>query len=194
MLLFLLLGFLHLPPASAEESPKPIVCFGDSYTKGRGARPSESYPGLLAEKLGTTVVNAGITGQTAGEALERLETDVLSKNPRLVIVEFGVNEAYRGYPVEEALENLETMVRRIRGRKIAVILVGVRFREFQENFDAGLREISNRNQTGLVLNVLEGILDNPSLRSDVFHPNAQGYRKMAERILPEVEKELSRLD
>ena len=171
-----------------EADQKPIVCFGDSYTEGFGAAREESYPSHLSRELELPVINAGVTAETAGEALRRFDRDVLARDPRLVIVEFGVNEAYRGYPVEEALRNLELITGKLREKGIPVILVGVRFRDFQENFEKGLREISNRHETGLVLNVLEGILGNPSLQSDAFHPNGEGYRLMFERILPEVRK------
>ena len=172
------------------ETQRPIICFGDSYTEGHGADSSEAYPAHLERALGLPVINAGVSGETAGEGLRRFESDVLGRDPALVIVEFGVNEAFRGYPMEESLRNLGIVVARLRKKNIPVVLVGVHFREFQENFDEGIKKISERYGTGLVLNVLEGILGNPSLQSDAYHPNAEGYRLMFERILPEVKKNL----
>ena len=178
--------------AQNETDQRPIVCFGDSYTEGSGSPRDQSYPSRLARELKLPVINAGITGQTAGEALRRFDRDVSVHNPRLVIVEFGTNEAYRGYPVEAALRNLEVIVGKLREKNIPVILVGVHFGNFQENFDAGLRDLSTRYKTDLVLNVLEGILDDPALKSDAYHPNGEGYGLMFKRILPEVRKALKR--
>lgn len=177
--------------AQGETNQRPLVCFGDSYTEGYGAPRAEAYPSLLLRELKLPVINAGISGQTAGEALKRFDRDVTAHNPRLVIVEFGVNEAFRGYRVEEAVKNLEVMVKKLKEKKIPVILVGVRFRDFQENFEEGLIRISREYKTGLVLNVLEGVLGVPSLQSDAYHPNAKGYRMMFERILPEVKRVLN---
>jgi acyl-CoA thioesterase-1 len=172
----------------AEES-KVIVCFGNSYTEGLGAAPSEAYPAILEKRLQRiNVINAGVSGETAEEGLLRIEGDVLSRNPDLVIVEFGTNEAFRGYPVEEAIGNIERIVQRITSQEISVIIVGLRFGHFQENLDQGLKAVAAKYKTGLVLDALQGILDNPSLKSDSYHPNSKGYQILADRILPEVEK------
>jgi lysophospholipase L1-like esterase len=173
----------------SADNPKVIVCFGDSYTEGMGASISEAYPARLETVLkGIKVINAGVSGETAEEGLLRIHEDVLARQPDLVIVEFGVNEAFRGYPVEEALRNIEKIVQKIRSQGASVIVVGVHFGSFQENFDQGLKMIAEKYKTGLVLDALGGILDDPSLKSDAYHPNAEGYGMMAERILPEVEK------
>lgn len=187
------------PASSSPGATGPIVAFGDSYTEGHGARLSEAYPARLSLLIGREVANKGITGETAGEALPRLDRDALRVKPQLVIVEFGVNEAYRGCPVSRSIADIDTMTARIQNETGAsVILVGVHFWGFQENFDDGLREIAARRHTGLVLDVLHGIVSSQrdrddgdaSLRSDDFHPNARGYDVMAKRIEPEVRRVL----
>lgn len=183
----------------ADGLPGLIVAFGDSYTEGNGAAREDAYPARLAAALGRPVLNKGITGETAGESLRRLDRDVIRNTPDLVIVEFGVNEAYRGIPVERALTDLEAIVTRTqRETNASIVLVGVHFWSYQENFDAGLRELARRHGTGLVTDVLDGIVSSrkgqddgdPALRSDAFHPNARGYAIMAERIRPAAEAQL----
>lgn len=175
------------PPVEGEH---PIVAFGDSYTSGTGASEDEAYPAHLERALGVPVVNAGVHGETAEEALSRLERDVLAHEPRLVVVEFGVNEAFRGYPVERAIQGLDALLEPLHERGIEVVLVGVHFRDYQANFDRGLRNLSERYDTGLVLDVLDGVLDDPETRSDRYHPNGKGYEIMAERIQPAVQERL----
>ncbi len=179
--------------ATATYDPAgPVVAFGDSYTEGTGARATEAYPVLLTRALGIECENAGRLGQTAEEALPRLGRDVLARRPRLVVVEFGVNEAYRGYPVERATRGLDAILTRIRAEGIPVVLVGVRFAGFQENFDATLRELAAKHRTELVLDAIAGLLDDPALRSDAYHPNARGYAILSDRIRPAVERALAR--
>ncbi|MEK6985449.1 MAG: GDSL-type esterase/lipase family protein [Candidatus Thermoplasmatota archaeon] len=177
---------------AASRSDRPIVAFGDSYTEGTTARRSEAFPALMEASLGIPVVNAGRLGETAHEALPRLERDVLRHNPRLVIVEFGVNEAFRGDTVAEAAAGLDAILTRLAG--IPVVLVGVHYAAFQENFDAALRDLSARHGTGLVLDAIAGLLDDAATTRDGYHPNAAGYRILEARIRPEVERVLALAD
>lgn len=170
----------------------PIVAFGDSYTEGFGASAGESYPVVLAASLGVEVVNKGISGQTAAEALPRLGSDVVGLRPRLAIVEFGANEAFRGYPLSACLDALDLMLGELRSHGIPVLLVGVHTAAFQLDFDEALRALSIKHGTGLVLDVLDGTLDDARyVAPDGYHPNGPGYRIMESRIRPEVERMLA---
>lgn len=164
-----------------------IVAFGDSYTEGTGASRDTAYPAVLSRALAVPVLNAGVNGETAYEALPRLQRDVLRHEPAIVIIEFGVNEAFRGYPVQRALDGLEEILVAVTDAGIRPVLVGVHFWDYQENFDSGLRALGQEYGAPVVLDVLNGILSDEDLRSDRYHPNAEGYAIMAERIRPTVE-------
>jgi acyl-CoA thioesterase-1 len=88
----------------AEEAAQPplkVLALGDSIT--RGVRP-----GVTAEQIFTTllqtelrkaggeieVLNAGIGGERTDGGLARLERDVLSKRPDIVLVMYGTNDSY----------------------------------------------------------------------------------------------------
>lgn len=89
------------------------------------------------------VLNKGVTGETAAEAMRRYERDVVRNSPSVVIVEFGVNEAYRGVPAEACLRDLDAMMARIDADTGArIVLVGVHFRDYGAPFDTGLRTSS----------------------------------------------------
>lgn len=179
------------PVPSGPWPEGPIVGFGDSYTEGRGARPADSYPARMAKALGIPVLNEGITGQTAAEALPRLKRDTLAHKPRLVLVEFGVNEAFRGQPVQRCIDALDRILTRLVEAGVPVVLVGVRFGGYQANFDAELRRLAQEHGTGLVLDVLRGVLDDARHTDDGgYHPNDKGYAIMERRIRPEVERVL----
>lgn len=82
--------------------PITIVAFGDSVTHGcmRDNIDYENvYWNVLKKKLNAVrdsipvnVINAGIGGLTAERSLPRLQRDVLSHHPDLVIVCFGLND------------------------------------------------------------------------------------------------------
>lgn len=91
---------------------KKIVFLGDSITEGCFGFYPTSYgfdtyrqpqdcfvtkvKNALEEKYGAsapTVINAGVSGNKAGNGLERLQSDVLDKAPDTVFVCFGLNDA-----------------------------------------------------------------------------------------------------
>jgi len=113
-----------------------IVCFGDSITFGYGAAPGEDYPAALSKMVKFPVINAGVDGDTSFAALDRLEQDVLSKNPRLVIVEFCGNDFLKKIPEETTVENLSKIIDRIQEKGAMVALVdisaGLFFRGIQD--------------------------------------------------------------
>ena len=112
-----------------------IICFGDSITFGYGANPGEDYPTALGKMTKLSVINAGVDGDTSFAALERLKQDVLSKNPRLVIVEFCGNDFLKKIPRETTVKNLNEIIDRIQAQGIMVALVdisaGMFFKEYR---------------------------------------------------------------
>jgi lysophospholipase L1-like esterase len=168
---------------SAGES---LICFGDSLTEGVGAPSGADYPSILARALPHPVINAGRAGDTFADGLERLERDVIEKNPRVVIVAFGGNDFLRQVRVDETKRNLEEMVRRIQESGAAVILVGLRLGLFTDEYGPIYQEIARKYRTVYLPDILRGVLSDPKLKSDGVHPNAAGYAVMAERILKEV--------
>src|SRR5690606_8655205 len=80
--------------------PVKLVGFGDSitgiyyHTGGRRAWP-EILGGLLraaCPPADLTVINAGVSGNTAAHALDRIERDVFAHRPDLVAVQLGMND------------------------------------------------------------------------------------------------------
>jgi len=160
-----------------------IICFGDSLTQGVGAGPGEDYPSLLAEALGIDVINAGVKGNTTEDALRRLEADVLSKDPRLVIIQFGGNDFMRQMSRKKTFANLDNMVRRIQEAGAMVVVVGTQSGLIGSASEKEYKRIAAERKAGYVSNILKGIWSKPSMKSDSVHPNAKGYRHITDRIL-----------
>lgn len=71
-----------------------VVAFGDSITGSVvGITPEQQWQRLLAVRLGDPfrIINAGVGGNSAREAMARFERDVLAARPDLILIEFGGN-------------------------------------------------------------------------------------------------------
>ena len=96
-----------------------IVAYGDSITAGFAVR--RGFPSFWKEMLdekypeaGLEMINSGISGDTTLDGLSRLDWAVLSYEPDLVTINFGINDCVLGLGLEEFEMNLVEMVRRIR--------------------------------------------------------------------------------
>ena len=118
MLAGLLLAPLH---AIAAETQAPvIIAFGDSLTAGLGLPQDQSFPAQLEAALkarGTaaTVINAGVSGDTAAAGLARLDW-ALPDNASAVIVELGANDALQGLPPEGTKQALAKIIETVQAR------------------------------------------------------------------------------
>lgn len=164
-----------------------IVCLGDSITYGVGARPEESYPTRLEQRLGVPVVNAGVPGDTAGEGLARLG-QALAEDPWLVIVELGGNDVLRRVPVERTERDLRAIVEGVLEAGAVPLLVGL---DAGSPVTQGLGDLHARLAEEYGVPVVEGALDDilrdRSLRADMIHPNAAGYEQLAAAVAEAVE-------
>lgn len=173
--------------ANLDSRGTAVVCFGNSLTFGEGASPGHDYPSLLSNALGRPVVNAGVSGNTTTDALRRLQTDVLSTHPRLVIVELGGNDFLQQRPWQEVFANLDAIVRRIQEGGAMVVLLGVQPGLLGDAARAQFRKIARARRAVFVPNILQGIMTEPSLKSDTLHPNDRGYERIAQRIAQAVQ-------
>ena len=167
---------------NVDSKGSSIICFGDSLTFGYGAGPGEDYPAALAKLVKLPVINAGVDANTTFLALERLENDVLAKNPRLVIVEFCGNDFLKKITKEDTVKNLEKIIDRIQERGAMVALVDISAGMFFQEYRAAFRRLAAEKKAIFIPVILSKIITNPAMKSDFFHPNVRGYKLVARRI------------
>jgi len=88
----------------------------------------------------------------------------------------------RGLDEKVATENLLAMIRMARERGTQVVLIGVPRPTVFVSPPKFFQEIADESSIPYLKNAMGDALKDPSLRSDLIHPNARGYRKLAEDI------------
>jgi len=163
-------------------APSIIVAFGDSLTSGTGANPEENYPSVLSAMTGFKVVNAGVAGEDTTAGLSRLPTVLKDERPDLVILCHGGNDMLRGQDANITIANLNTMIEMVKDAGADVILVGVPKPALFLKPAAFYQEIASKHGIPIEAKTLSKILSTPALTSDPVHPNASGYKRIAEAI------------
>ena len=157
-----------------------ILAFGDSLTYGYGAVDA-AYPLALERLTNRRVINAGISGEVSAVGLQRFSKLLDKHYPSLVILCHGGNDILRRQSHDVLKENLRKMIRLSKERGVQVLLVGVPgFGIFGANILPLYKELSVEESVMYEGDILEKIENDASLKSDQIHPNAQGYKMMAE--------------
>jgi acyl-CoA thioesterase-1 len=173
----------HTRIANLDSEGTGIVCFGDSITSGYGVERDQAFPALISERLNVPVINAGVDGDTTHNALARLERDVLAHDPRIVIVEFGGNDFRKKVSKQETFANLDTLVERITAHGAMVVMLEIHIGLLRDHYLAGYKRVAKKHGAMLIPDFMDGILGNQTLTLEGIHPNAEGHKLIADRVV-----------
>jgi acyl-CoA thioesterase I len=171
-----------------------VLALGDSLTAPHGVKPGEDWPTLLAQKTGWVVTNAGISGNTSAQALERLPGLLDDHQPQLVLVTLGGNDMLRKLPPAQTVANLGRILdlAKASGAKTVLLatpkpsIAGAVFNNLSPaDFYA---DVAKDKKVPLIADVLPEVLSDTALKSDQLHPNAAGHALLSEKILAELKK------
>ena len=173
------------PRGTVANSPPregPIVAFGDSLTFGIGAAPGQTYPEQLGRLIDKPIVNMGVPGETAEDALGRID-EVIAMKPGIVLVCLGGNNLLQNKPLDETFRVLDIMVKRLIDEGAMVALIGIEglpmvTPDYSGRFDA----LAAKHQVLYVPDFLDGIYGRGRLMADPIHPNGEGYAIISKRI------------
>jgi len=196
-----------------------IVAMGDSTTAGTPAfkSPRESPPKGSGDETSQyaywltkahpdwEIVNQGINAQRSDQIAARFEADVIAQKPAVVVIVAGVNDVYQGRPAQHVKDQLAAMYRRAHDAGIRVVAgTIIPYNTATPDQNARMKDINDwirtqvRADPGVVFVDTRAAVaaadNNDQLASspDNLHPDAAGYRKMAEAIAPAIEQALRR--
>ena len=187
LLMAILLGIGLTSCSSTARLPRladdaVVVAFGDSLTFGTGANPQESYPAVLENLIRRRVVNAGVPGEVTATGLSRLPEILEREKPALLILCHGGNDQLRRLDLRQTADNIREMIRLAKQRAVAVVLIAVPSPGIFVSPAPMYRDIAKELTIPLEEETLSSILADGSLKSDYIHPNAAGYRRLAEAL------------
>lgn len=173
---------------------KVILFLGDSLTAGYQLDPEDAYPALIQRRLDKMglpwrVVNAGVSGDTSLDGLNRL--DWLLRQPvQILVLALGSNDALRGQPPEGIRANLDAILTRTHARYPGadLIVCGLKApanygEPYRSQFSALFPDLARTHAALLVPFLLEGVAANPDLNLiDGIHPNPAGHRVIADNV------------
>ncbi|MDQ6678561.1 MAG: arylesterase [Acidobacteriota bacterium] len=185
--------FLGMASAAAPDTRPAVVAFGDSLSAGFGADPGKSFPDYLQRMLDQKgyhyrVVNAGVSGDTTTDGVERMR-EVLAVKPAVVILEFGGNDGLRGLPVAGTRANLEQMIVALQTSGAKVVLAGMTLprnygADYIRSFEKMYVDLAKQYKLVLIPFLLQGVAaSGPGMmQQDSIHPTAAGNEKVAATV------------
>jgi acyl-CoA thioesterase-1 len=201
-----LLASFQRGATAAADPPRPvrIVAFGDSLTAGFGLAAADAFPVRLEAALkgrghAVEVANAGVSGDTTAGGLARVDWAV-PDGTEAVVLELGANDALQGRDPAQARANLDAIVGRLKAKGVEVLITGMRAprnlgEPYAARFDPIFSELAAKYGMLHYPFFLDGVALDPALNlGDGIHPNAKGVGIIVERILPEVEALIRRVE
>jgi acyl-CoA thioesterase-1 len=205
LLLILAALFFSAQVHAADDAispPKTLLVVGDSLSAGYGVDPDEAWPALLQKKIDGAglkfkVINAGVSGNTSADGLQRVPW-LIQRKIDVLLLELGGNDGLRGLPVTAMRSNLQAIIDRIRQKypSVKVIIAGMKMPpsmgfEYVDTVDKTFPDLAAKNHAALIPFLLEGVATKPDLNlPDGIHPTPEGHKIVAENAWEVVRKTL----
>ncbi len=197
--------FFSLSVIAAPVDTFRLMVFGDSLASGHRLPKKDAFYSQLEQALqkkgyDITVIHASKSGETTAGGLKR-QAAALKQKPDAVLLELGVNDAIRGYPIADIRSNLETLIETFQSHQVPVLLIGMqapptRPITYQQQFANIYTDLSQQYDVPLYPFFMDGIFTrvpglplpvSDKVLNDNVHPNAEGVALMVDRILPTVQ-------
>ncbi len=174
---------------TSEKTPT-IVMLGDSLTAGYELSESEALPAVIERMLAdkgvkAKVVNAGVSGDTTADGLNRYDWSVKGTGADLLVVALGANDFLMKLAPERPKKNLAAILDRAKADGIPAVLIGVAIPDNNlDPQDAAYAAIYPDLAAQYGVPYLKNFMAPVAGRSDLLmddglHPTARGVEAMA---------------
>lgn len=136
-----------------------VAFLGDSITLG--VRTGVGATDIFSYKIGnargfSTIINAGVTNDTAAGGYARLSTDILAHNPKSCVIMYGTNDVYNGVTVASFKASMTSIVQALKANNIEPVIFSPPLGESTPQINAfppyliALSEIGYENEIAVV--------------------------------------------
>ena len=182
--------------AAQPDGTLVVTMLGDSLTAGYGLRARDAIPARLqvalqASGLKVIVRAAGVSGDTSADGLARVGFSV-RPDTDLCLVVLGGNDLLQGVEPEQMKANLDAILMKLKARRVAAMLVGVKAppamgADYAKAFDAVVPDLGRAEHAPVFPDLLGKVaLDRSLNQGDGIHPNPQGVQMVVARLAPAV--------
>ena len=189
----------------ADKDHINLLIYGDSISAGYGMDTEKQWSEelqkiLIEKKVGLTIINKSLSGETTGGGLSRLRKIIDNLKPSYILIELGGNDALRGYPPAKIKNNIEEMINLSIKKGVKVLLMQIRIlpnygRRYQTSFESLYKEVSEENNIPLIPFMLNEIALNKELMlDDGIHPNASAQPLIAKFLYTNLLPLMSEVD
>ena len=194
----------HQPVVSPSGQFVKLLIRGGSIAAGYGV--AKSYVDIILESLlnqGIEVINRSRYRETAFDGVDRFYQDIDFFQPDMLLIQFGIDDAFQYVYRSEFQENLVQMIRLARARFNPIVLLAT-----SHTFDAphhmdtvnifygSMKIVASEMNCELITvhHYWAGYLEEHTLRnsdlvlSDPRYPNERGHRIIAEAVMKGLSK------
>jgi acyl-CoA thioesterase-1 len=187
----------------ATNYSKSIIFFGNSLTAGYGLNEvSNGFVSLIQQRVDSLVlpykcVNAGLSGETTAGGANRVDW-ILQQKVDVFVLELGGNDALRGIQPPVSIQNLQTIINKVKAKHPAaqIVLAGMEAprnmgKTYTDAFHDMYNKLAAQNKILLVPFILEGVAGIATLnQGDGIHPNEAGNKIIVENLWQYLQKVL----
>jgi len=170
-----------------DNNPKVAVAMGDSITALEGGNTT-TYPDLLAQSTGMTVINEGTGGATSSDGAGKIGRILSDDKPGYVLILYGANDVIRSESLDGTIANLRYIITSAQNNKTVPVIATITPMYYEhEVFLGGTKGLNARirqlaAETGCSLVDLESAFGSNTsyFNDDGLHPNDSGLRVIAD--------------
>lgn len=149
--------------------------------------PSEIISSLFKDRLGWSVKFADESWKTLENSLKRIDQEVISSQPDLVIVGLGLEDLRQKVDLSVTLANLEQLFHKLQNAGIPIIYIGFSPSEVGDNWLMSIKNLCDSKQVGFI-DLSEHKLNWSSPAANKLPPDVS--KELAQSLLEKLKKHI----